>query len=476
MIQPTRTAAHAAPRTIASLVASTLACTLACATACTLTGCSRDAGPAKSGAMPGGAPAAESAAAAPTNRVDIPDAVRRNLGVVFAKVESRAVARTLRVPGRFEPLPTARREYRAPLGGQVELLVAQYQRVEAGTPLYRIDAPSWRALREEIIATEAKVASMGPLREAHRVHEKSLSDKVELWRERLRQLDELRAAGGGSAAQFTEARATLNATQADLADVMEKDASLEAEERRAEAELRALRARLNALVAAAGCAQTADAPYTVCAVAPGVVETLGVTQGGLAEESAQILAVVQPELVRFRARALQADLARLREGLPASIVAPSAAGASGSAPLAGTLSLGIAADPDGRTIDLIVTPAPASADGASAASWARAGVAASLEVTLEGGSADLAIPLAAVVRDGTTPILFRRDPKNPDKAIRLEADLGVDDGRWVIVRSGVREGDEIVVAGNYQLLLATSGTAAKGGHFHSDGTFHAEDH
>lgn len=476
MIQPTRTAAHAAPRTIASLVASTLACTLACATACTLTGCSRDAGPAKSGAMPGGAPAAESAAAAPTNRVDIPDAVRRNLGIVFAKVESRAVARTLRVPGRFEPLPTARREYRAPLGGQVELLVAQYQRVEAGTPLYRIDAPSWRALREEIIATEAKVASMGPLREAHRVHEKSLSDKVELWRERLRQLDELRAAGGGSAAQFTEARATLNATQADLADVMEKDASLEAEERRAEAELRALRARLNALVAAAGCAQTADTPFTVCAVAPGVVETLGVTQGGLAEESAQILAVVQPELVRFRARALQADLARLREGLPASIVAPSAAGASGSAPLAGTLSLGIAADPDGRTIDLIVTPAPASADGASAASWARAGVAASLEVTLEGGSADLAIPLAAVVRDGTTPILFRRDPKNPDKAIRLEADLGVDDGRWVIVRSGVREGDEIVVAGNYQLLLATSGTAAKGGHFHSDGTFHAEDH
>lgn len=475
MIQPTRTAAHAAPRTIASLVASTLArsiaCTLACATACTLTGCSRDAGPAKSGAMPGGTPAAESAAAAPTNRVDIPDAVRRNLGVVFAKVESRAVARTLRVPGRFEPLPTARREYRAPLGGQVELLVAQYQRVEAGTPLYRIDAPSWRALREEIIATEAKVASMGPLREAHRVHEKSLSDKVELWRERLRQLDELRAAGGGSAAQFTEARATLNATQADLADVMEKDASLEAEERRAEAELRALRARLNALVAAAGCAQSADAPFTVCAVAPGVVETLGVTQGGLAEESAQILAVVQPELVRFRARALQADLARLREGLPASIVAPSAAGASGSAPLAGTLSLGIAADPDGRTIDLIVTPAPASA-----ASWARAGVAASLEVTLEGGSADLAIPLAAVVRDGTTPILFRRDPKNPDKAIRLEADLGVDDGRWVIVRSGVREGDEIVVAGNYQLLLATSGTAAKGGHFHSDGTFHAEDH
>jgi len=40
----------------------------------------------------------------------------------------------------------------------------------------------------------------------------------------------------------------------------------------------------------------------------------------------------------------------------------------------------------------------------------------------------------------------------------------------------VREGDEIVLAGNYQLMLATSGSAPKGGHFHSDGTFHAEDH
>ena len=57
-------------------------------------------------------------AAAPTNRVDIPEAVRRNLGIAFAKVESRTVARTLRGPGRVEPLPTAHREYRAPLGGR----------------------------------------------------------------------------------------------------------------------------------------------------------------------------------------------------------------------------------------------------------------------------------------------------------------------------------------------------------------------
>jgi multidrug efflux pump subunit AcrA (membrane-fusion protein) len=137
--------------------------------------------------------------------------------------------------------------------------------------------------------------------------------------------------------------------------------------------------------------------------------------------------------------------------------------------MSGPLAIGLEADPTGRTVDLLVSPA-------ALAPWARAGVAGSLEITLEGGSDELAVPVGCVVRDGTQAIVFRRDPKNPDKAIRLEADLGVNDGRWVVVQSGVREGDEIVLSGNYQLMLATSGSAPKGGHFHSDGTFHAEDH
>jgi hypothetical protein len=414
-------------------------------------------------------------ATAPTNRVDIPDAVRRNLGVTFAKVESRDVARTLRVPGRFEALPTAHREYRAPLGGRVELLVTQYQRVAAGAPIYRVDAPAWRALEEEIVAMNAKVESMPPLREAHRVHEESLAEKVELWRTRLGQLETLQAAGGGSAQQMTEARIELVTTKAELADVMEKDAILEADEQRAQAELRALRARREAILASCGCAVDAAAtmermqPLVVCAVADGVVDDLGVTQGGLAEEGARVVTVMQPEKIRFRAHALQGDLARLRDGLDARIAPAGAASLASASTMAGTLSIAPEADAESRTIDLLVTPG-------SLAPWARAGVAGSLEVTLEGGSEELAIPLGCVVRDGNKAIVFRRDPKSPDKAIRLEADLGVDDGRWVVVQSGVREGDEIVLAGNYQLMLATSGSAPKGGHFHSDGTFHADDH
>jgi len=133
------------------------------------------------------------------------------------------------------------------------------------------------------------------------------------------------------------------------------------------------------------------------------------------------------------------------------------------------LQIGLTADADERTIDLVVVPEVR-------ASWARAGVSAHLEVTLAGGDEELAIPQSAVVRDGTQAVIFRRDPSNPDKVIRMEADLGVSDGRWVVIRSGVKEGDEVVLGGNFQLMLATSGTAQKGGHFHSDGTFHEEGH
>ncbi|MBX3392762.1 MAG: hypothetical protein KF787_08950 [Phycisphaeraceae bacterium] len=415
-----------------------------------------------------------SSPAAPTNRVDIPAAVRQNLGVTFAKVESRNVAQTLRVPGRFEFLPTARREYRAPLAGRVELLVSQFQKVEPGTPLYRVDAAAWRDLHEQIAATQARVDSMTPLREAHRQHEQSLADKVAIWQDRLGQLEELRGAGGGSAAQFTEARATLNTTQAELADVMEKDAELQSQQKQAEAELRSLRSRRNLLVRGRNCEDPGDGfdtgdGYMVCAVAPGVVEAIGITPGGLVEENGHIVTIVQPEQIRFRARGLQSDLGRLHDGLVARIAPPQ----GGSLPLqdamTGVLQIGLTADADERTVDLIVKPESLSA-------WARAGVSAHLEITLAGGSEELAIPLSAVVRDGAMPIIFRRDPANPEKAIRMEADLGLSDGRWVVIASGVKEGDEIVVGGNYQLMLATSGTAAKGGHFHSDGTFHEGEH
>jgi hypothetical protein len=101
-------------------------------------------------------------------------------------------------------------------------------------------------------------------------------------------------------------------------------------------------------------------------------------------------------------------------------------------------------------------------------------VSAFLEIETAATDAhELAVPLSAVLQDGLQRVLFRRDPKDPDTVIRIEGDLGLDDGRWIEVKSGLMDGDEVVLEGAYELMLASSGQAPKGGHFHADGTFHA---
>lgn len=454
-----------------------------------LGGCEKK--PEQPSAPPGG-----DAAPAPTNRVDINATVRQNLGIAFARVERRNVGRTLRVPGRFELQPTARREYRAPAAGKVELLVQQYQKVEAGTPLYRFDSPRWRELQRELTDADAAVKlaeagadSIGPYREAHERHHTEIQKAIDLWTQRVAALERLQSAGGARGEEVAEASASLATARADLAETLEKEADLNAREREVGAQLGAARSRRVILLEAA--ASLVGRPsdeliaaedgrplwqtigeIEVKALSPGVIDMVHVTSGSTVDPNAPVLTTVQPDQVRFRAHSLQSDLGRLADGMHATVVAPQGGSLGSSASVPGRLTLAPTADAERRTIDLVMTP---RTDG-PLAPWARAGVSAFLEVVVSGnGGEELAIPLACVARDGTQSIIFRRDPADPNKAIRMEADLGVDDGRWVVIRSGIAEGNEIVLDGVYQLMVATSGSITKGGHFHPDGTFHEGD-
>lgn len=444
----------------------------------------------------------EEATATGSDRVAIPAAVRSNLGISFVKVERRRVEHTLRVPGRFEYLPTARREYRTAVPGRVELLVEQFDRVVAGQPLYRLDSPAWRGMQQQLAEASAQIERLDarldtfePLLAAHQQHEDSLHESVAVWDERVEQLRSVREAGGGRVDEFAQARASLASTRAELASVMEKKAELQAERQQAHADIRAARSRLDYLLDAASSvvpcsrddlAMMIDTPHgsepswaaitmiEVTASEAGVVEMLGLTNGSWADEITPVLTIVRPDRLRFRAWGLQSDLGVLRDGLAARIVPPTPTAVGRAVPLTetmtGTISLGLAGDPNNRTLDLFVVPEQLKA-------WARPGVSAQLEIVTDSmARPELAIPLAAVQRDGLTPVIFRRDPRKPNEAIRMEADLGLDDGRWVALLSGLRDGDEVVLDGAFQLMLATSGSIQKGGHFHSDGTFHEEGH
>ncbi len=436
----------------------------------------------------------EHAPATATNRVDIGSAVRQNLGVTFAKVETRAVARTLRVPGRFELLPTARREVRTPAAGKVELLVEQYQRVEPGTVLYKIDSPRWREIQEELVeaqaglrVADAAVANLAPLMQAHETHHAEVQKAVEMWTQRLEQMQKVQAAGGVRADDVMQVRASLASARAQVTETLEGEVELEGKKVEAVARQEAAKARMQVLLASAA-SLTGREPVELAKVqegkpgwqtisiievkaqSAGVVERIDVVTGTWVEANALVLSQVQPELVRFVAHAMQSDMGRIRDGMEAAAVPGKGASLSAGAPVTGVMNVAPMADADRRMIELVMTPKKLEG-------WVRPGVSGYLEVVVEGkGSAELAIPMACVVRDGTQALIFRRDPNDPNKAIRMDADLGMDDGRWVVVKSGVREGDEVVEDGVYQLMVATSGSITKGGHFHADGTFHEGGH
>jgi biotin carboxyl carrier protein len=435
-------------------------------------------------------------AQAPTNRIAVPATVRQNLGIAFVKVERRRVAQTLRFAGHFELLPTAHHELRPPVEGRITLLVKPLQTVAPGDPVYRIDSPEWRQLQREIgeIATqvrvdEARLAAMQPLLVAHRAHEESLREAATVLEERQRNVQDTQSSVGGQARELSETRVQLAQIRSDLAEAREKEATTDAALGTLQAQIAAGQDRFRLALAGAAAitgftveqllgdapAASGKSPYwqvlaaiEVRASTGGVVDQLPVASGAWVEAGQLVATVSDLSQVRFRARGLQSDLPVLRSGLAAQAV-PALSTKSVAQRLPGALLLGAEADPSLRTIELFLEPT-------GTAAWARPGVAGFLEIETAGtAEASLAIPLAATLQDGLERVLFRRDPSDPDKVIRIEADLGLDDGRWVEVKSGLRDGDEVVLAGAYELMLASSGTATKGGHFHADGTFHADE-
>ena len=437
-------------------------------------------------------PPASKAKAPPTDRIDVPRQVRDNLGIEFVEVARRRVATTSRLPARVELLPDATHEYRAPLAGRVTLVAQPLQRVAEGDVLYELDSADWRNLQRDLDqrtrsleVARAQLAAIPPLLEACEVHERSLSQALEVTDGYLSELQRAQTNVGGQSQRIAEHRVQRARLEAQIAEAGEKH--IEIETRATELRTRALteeeqiRLLLHGAAASLGIApaKLADeaggqphwrtiATVQVRASAAGIVERIEIANGGIVERHGHVVVVVDPTRVRCRARALQGDLEALRDDLPAQIV-PAGTGLDGES-VPGTVRLGPVADPRTRTLDVFVTPG-------GSASFLRPGTAVFVEIeTSATARPELAIPAACVLQDGLERVFFRRDPNDPNKAIRVVADLGKSDGRWIEIRSGLTDGDQVVGAGAFELVLASSQSGPpKGGHFHADGTWH-EDH
>lgn len=459
------------------------AAAVALATAVSIAGCHREEAP---GGTPHAAEEIEASAAAGV--IEVPASVRGNLGITFAKVERRRVADTVRLPGRFESTPEAHAEYRASSQGLVTLVARQYQRVQPGEVLYRIDSEAWRLVQARLLEAELAAELLPAQQQAADRAAESAQRAIELQRARQEGLAELLKQGASQVADVADAASAMAEAEEWLGSALERQQVLVVEALALRDPVMGNRRFAIALREAATLVGRDEAwlleaiegqprwrtlrAIEVTARKSGVVAMVEPTDGAFLQPGDLVMETVDPDSVRFRGFGLQADIGLIGDGDRVAIVPPHGGIASYSEAIDATLVLGVEADPDERTFDLIATPTSAPLPA-----WARPGVAAFVEVIVAGSEEpELALPLESVVSDGLERVFFLRDRDDPDRVRRVVADLGADDGRWVVVNSGVRPGDEVVVAGVYELKLTGSGKQQQGGHFHADGTFHAGEH
>jgi len=406
----------------------------------------------------------------PKSGIAVPPAVRENLGIRFVEVETRAIANTRRTPGVFELLPNARHEYRAPVRGRVFPKVDLFQQVEAGELLFTINSPQWRQVQHEAVEAEGEITMAEAQRDVVRARlaeARAVLAKVE---ERLKNLTAAGTRNAELEAEATSLRGSLPRLQAES---RAQDAAVEEAHEHYASRLRTLASvtgRSEEELTRESNGSPAWRKITeleVRAEAAGSVQALDASQGSWLEEGELALTTIAPEQIQFHAEAPQSDIAIYENGQPARIVPPQGSSLDVQNAGRGSLQLGLVAKEDEGTISVFVRPQTVS-------SWTRAGVSAFLEVNTSGDAREYwAVPRSAVIQDGLEHVYYRRDPDDPDRVLRVLADLGESDGRWVALRSGVKAGDEVVLDGAYALKLTDAGQQApEGYHYHADGSLH----
>jgi multidrug efflux pump subunit AcrA (membrane-fusion protein) len=382
-------------------------------------------------------------------RVPIPDAVKRNLGLVFAKAEYRSVASTTTLTGHFELKPAGQYHYPLPLEGRVMIMVKPLQNVKVGQLLAEIDSPTWRNLQQSL--TEAKssleLAKAGVL-------------KAEAALKAAGEIQGVKDESNVYKADRNVAISQVNAAKTNLEQLILQASTL------------------TGIPAAELSKKKGDAPQwstiqrvPIKAISDGVVQEVDTSSNTWVEKGAEIIHIVDPKQLRFKGVALQSDVYDdLRNDQLAVITPPTGPGERRTnQSIRGKIRIGLTGNPEIRTIDVFI-----DMQENTFPSWVKPEMSAVAKVVTSGSVDDeeLSIPTRAIIQDGLDTVYFLVDPKSKNSVIRKVADMGPTDGKWTTIYSGLAEDDEVVVDGVYQLKLATSAQATKGGHFEADGTWH----
>lgn len=273
-------------------------------------------------------------------------------------------------------------------------------------------------------------------------------------------------------AEFTTAQAAL--TQAEA--VYERTKKLAAEQAKSPRELQeselahqsakarhAAAAGLIATFKQAGGVTSPDAPLLMELRAPiaGVLNSVNTGPGEVVSANQSLFTVLNPETIWIEASVPEASVASLGTAKEASVELPGAT--RQLAPVTGDgrgrlVSLGLEVDAATRTVPLIYEMT--NRDGAF-----RIGQSVMLHVETANAQNALAIPDSALIEEGGWFIAFVQVAGETFQ--KRELRLGIRDGEWIQVLSGLSEGERVVTQGAYAVRLASaSGVIPAHGHAH----------
>ena len=192
----------------------------------------------------------------------------------------------------------------------------------------------------------------------------------------------------------------------------------------------------------------------------GTVAAVSAAPGGYVNEGQALFHIADASRLWLEVRVAESDLGRIGEPSGAAFSVDGFAQAFEVSDKAGARMVGF-----GNVIDPVSRTAPLVFEFANPDRRLRIGMAVRASV-YSGKAVDaMAVPFAAVVDDGGQSVVYVQ--RGGEAFERRAVQLGVRDGDWVELRSGVAAGERVVSKGAYQVRLAATAPAAMGeGHAH----------
>ncbi len=242
-----------------------------------------------------------------------------------------------------------------------------------------------------------------------------------------------------SALEFRSVETQLANARSGVAQADAGIAQAQGQVRAAQQGVVAARAGESASQAGVRSAQTQLGNTRVVAPFAGVVQERLMGPGELASPGKPVVRIVSGGAVKIEAGVPERYAGAVRVG--AQVRVTSTGGGEAGARGGRVTFVGVAVDPQTRTFPVEIQVD--NGDGAL-----KPAMVVRLAITRDILENVVVVPQDAIVRDGDTPAVYVADgPEGSVKAVRREVELGPTSGETVVIRSGVRPGEAIIVSG-----------------------------